>query len=120
THEATGIHWSFGQSGSSMAVQRTSASYLPSFQISAESFHPSRTLSHTTRYFPEISFGDGPFVVKLKVPISRAALGLNRFTSRVVSLGLAACSAKLFHILPISDLPLTIGEPGGNAVASAV
>ena len=41
--------------------------------MSAASFHWPRTLSHTTRYFPEISFGDGPLLVRLKVPLSPAA-----------------------------------------------
>src|SRR5512143_4217144 len=75
-------------------------SYLPSFQISAASLHSPWTLSHTTRYLPETSFGDGSLVVKLKIPISRAAEGLNRFTSRVVTFGLLTCSAMPFHILP--------------------
>src|SRR4029077_3302690 len=79
-----------------------------------------RTLSHTTRYFPEISFGDAPLVVKLKVPISRAAAGPNRLTSRVVIFGLPACSAMPFHIAPIAAFPRTIAEPGGNAIASPV
>src|SRR5262249_8612596 len=94
--------------------------YLPSFQMSAASFQSPRNLSHTTRYFPETSFGDGPLVIKLKVPISRTAEGLNRLTSRVVTFGLLTCSAMLFHILPIAARPLTMAEPGGNAVASAL
>src|SRR5262245_40423958 len=94
--------------------------YLPSFQISAASFHSPWTLCHTTRYFPETSFGDVPLVVKLKVPISRAGEGLNRLTSRVVTFGLVTCSAMPFHIAPIAALPLTIAEPGGKAMASTV
>src|SRR5512139_916408 len=98
------------------SVKRTCAYfYLPSFQISAASFHWPRTRSHTTRYFPETSFGDGPLVVRVKVPISRTAEGPNRLTSRVVTFGLLACSAIPFHIAPIAALPLTIAEPGGNA-----
>src|SRR5262249_15005715 len=42
--------------------------YLPSFQISAASFHSPRTFSRTTRYFPEISFGVGSLVIKAKRP----------------------------------------------------
>ena len=84
--------------------------YLPSFQISAASFHSPRTFSHTTRYFPEISFGVGSLVIKLNVPISRAAWGLKRLTSRVVSFGLLTCSARPFHIAPIAALPFTIAS----------
>src|SRR5262249_45340889 len=94
--------------------------YLPSFQISAASFHWPRKRSHTTRYFPEISFGDAPLVVRLKVPISRAAAGPSRLTSSVVILGLPACSARPFHIAPMAPFPRTIAAPGGNATASAV
>src|SRR5262249_5926153 len=94
--------------------------YLPSFQISAASFHSPRTFSHTTRYFPEISFGVASLVIKLNVPVSRAAWGLNRLTSRVVTFGLLTCSARPFHIAPIAALPFTIAEPGGNAIASTV
>src|SRR5690348_15227779 len=93
--------------------------YFPSFQISAESFHRPSVLSHRTRYFPEISFGAASFVVKVKVPISRAAFGPNRLTSTTVSFGLPACSARPFHILAMAALPFTIGAPGGNAIASA-
>ena len=74
--------------------------------------------TYTTRYFPEISFGVGSLVIKLNVPISRAARGLNRLTSRVVTFGLLTCSAMPFHIAPIAALPFTMAEPGGNAIAS--
>jgi hypothetical protein len=47
--------------------------YLPSFQISAASFLSLPIFSHTTRYLPVISCGVGPLVLRLKVPISRAA-----------------------------------------------
>src|SRR5262245_41062929 len=56
--------------------------YLPSFQISAESFHSLPTFSHTTTYLPEISRGVGSLVFRLKVPISRAADGPSGLTSR--------------------------------------
>src|SRR5262249_320251 len=94
--------------------------YLPSFQMSAASFQSPRNLSHTTRYFPETSLGDDSLVIKLNVRISGTAEGLNRLTSRVVTFGSLTCSAMLFHILPIAARPLTIAEPGGNAIASAV
>src|SRR5262245_62236985 len=94
--------------------------YLPSFQISAASFHSPRTFSHTTRYFPEISFGVGSLVINLNVTVSRAGCGRNRLTSRVVTCGLLTCSASPFHIAPIAALPLTIAEPGQNAIASTV
>src|SRR5262249_16000386 len=71
--------------------------YLPSFQISAASFQSLPIFSHTTRYLPVTSFGIGPLVLRLKVPISRAADGPSGLTSRVVSFGSLTCSAMLFH-----------------------
>src|SRR5262249_17274087 len=94
--------------------------YLPSFQISAASFHSPRIFSQTTRYFPEISFGVVSLVMKLNVPVSRAAWGLNRLTWRVVTFGLLTCFARPFHIAPIAALPFAIAEPGGSAIASTV
>jgi hypothetical protein len=49
--------------------------YLSSFQISAASFQSLPIFSHTTTYLPVTSCGVGPFVLRLKVPISRAAEG---------------------------------------------
>ena len=96
------------------------AVYLPSFQMSAESFHWLPTFRQTTRYLPTISFGVGSFVLRLKVPISRADEGPSRFTSRVVTFGSLTWSAIFFHIAPIAALPFIMLEPGGNAVASSV
>src|SRR5262245_27692261 len=62
----------------------------------------------------------GPLVLRLNVPISRAAEGPSALTSRVESFGSPTCSAMLFHIVPIAALPCTMPEPGGNAVASSV
>src|SRR6266480_4830059 len=89
-------------------------------QISAASFQSFPIFSHTTTYLPVTSFGVGPLVLRLKVPISRAAEGPSGLTSRVVSFGSLTCSAMLFHIAPMAALPFTIAEPGGNAVASSV
>src|SRR5262245_12546516 len=97
-----------------------SGSYLPSFQISAASFQSLLIFSHTTRYLPVTSFGVGPLVLRLKVPISRAAEGPSGLTSRVVNFGSLTCSAMLFHSASIAALPFTMPEPGGNAVASSV
>src|SRR5215472_11758836 len=66
------------------------------------------------------SFGTDPLVLRLKVPISRAAEGPSGLTSRVVSFGSLTCSAMLFHSASIAALPFTMPEPGGNAVASSV
>src|SRR5215472_5188328 len=99
---------------------RKRGSYLPSFQISAASFQSLPIFSHTTRYLPVTSCGVGPLVLRLKVPISRAAEGPSGFTSRVVSFGSLTCSAMLFHSASIAALPFTMPEPGGNAVASSV
>src|SRR5262249_21962062 len=102
----------------SLARQR--GPYLPSFQISAASFQSLPIFSHTTRYLPVTSCGVGPLVLRLKVPISRAAEGPSGFTSRVVNFGSLTCSAIFFHSTSIAALPLTMPEPGGNAVASSV
>src|SRR6185437_6404250 len=101
------------ESGHSLPLRGT---YLPSFQMSAASFQSSPTFSHTTTYFPDTSCGVGPLVLRLKVPISRAADGPRDLTSRVVTFGSLTCSAKPFHIAPMAALPLTIGAPGGNAI----
>src|SRR6516164_11097546 len=61
------------------------AAYLPSFQISVPSFQSPPIFSQTTTYFPVTSCGFGPLVLKLKVPISRAAEGPSDLTSRVMS-----------------------------------
>src|SRR5262245_61274875 len=97
-----------------------SGSYLPSFQISAASFQSPPIFSHTTRYLPVTSFGIGPLVLRLKVPISRAAEGPSGLTSRVVSFGSLNCSAMLFHSASIAALLFTMPSLGGNAVASSV
>src|SRR6516225_7050664 len=76
--------------------------------------------NESTRYLPVTSFGIGPLVLRLKVPISRAAEGPSVLTSRVVSFGSLTCSAMLFHSASIAALPFTMLEPGGNAVASSV
>src|SRR5262249_11214970 len=96
------------------------AGYLPSFQISAASFQSFPIFSHTTRYLPVTSCGRGPLVLRLKVPISRAAEGPSALTSSVVSLGSLTCSAMLLHKASIAALPFTMAEPGGKAVASSV
>src|SRR5262249_61138489 len=93
--------------------------YLPSFQISAASFQSFPIFSHNTTNLPVTSFGLAPFVMKLKVPISRAAEGPSGLTSRVVSFGSPTCSAMLFHIAAIAALPFTIPEAGGDAVPSS-
>src|SRR5262245_1585569 len=97
----------------------SSAAYLPSFQISAASIQSLPIFSHTTRYLPVTSFGVDPLVLRLKMPISRAADGPSGLTSRVVSFGSLTCSAMLFHSASIAALPFTMPEPGGNAVASS-
>jgi tripartite-type tricarboxylate transporter receptor subunit TctC len=51
------------------------------------------------------------------LPCCRRPSGL---TSRVISFGSPTSSAMLFHISPMAELPCTIAEPGGNAVASEV
>src|ERR1700751_6214015 len=96
------------------------ARYLPSFHMALANFQSFPTFSQTTTYLPVTSFGGELLVFKLKGPISRAAAGPSRLTSIVVTLGSLTCSAMPFHIAPIAALPLTIAEPGGNAVASAV
>src|ERR1700730_7959991 len=95
------------------------ATYLPSFQISAASLQSFPIFSQTTTYLPVTSFGLPPLVLRLKVPISRAAEAPSGLTSRVVTLGSPACSAMLFHIASIAALPFTMADPGGNAVASS-
>src|SRR5262245_35668808 len=100
--------------------QHIGVPYLPSFQISAASFQSSPTFSHTTTYLPTISCGEAPLVLRLKVPISRAADGPSDLTSRVVNFGSVTCSASPLHIAPIASLPLTMAAPGGNAAASSV
>src|SRR5215831_7445389 len=96
------------------------ACYLPSFHISTASFQSSPTFSHTTTYFPPTSCGIGLFVLRLNVPISRAAVGPSDLTSRVVNFGLLTCSANPFHMAAIASLPVTIAAQGGNAVATSV
>src|SRR5262245_53820821 len=93
---------------------------LPSFQISIVIFQSSPTFSHSTAYFATTSCGVALLVLRLTVPISRAADGPNDFTSSVVSFGSVTCSAKPFHNAPIASLPFTIAAPGGNTVASSV
>ena len=46
--------------------------YCPSFQMSVASFQSLPTFSQTTTYLPITSFGFGPLVFSLNVPISRA------------------------------------------------
>src|SRR6201985_3688864 len=87
--------------------------YLPSFQMSVASFQSLPTFSQTTTYFPVTSWGVGPLVFRLKVPISRAAEGPSDLTSRVVSFGSLICSAVLFHMAPMAAAPFTIAAPGG-------
>jgi hypothetical protein len=48
--------------------------------MSAASFQSLPIFSHTTRYLPVTSCGVGPLVLRLKVPISRAADGPNGLT----------------------------------------
>ena len=108
------------QLGHFVRSNAVSTAYLPSFQISAASFQSLPTFSHTTTYLPATSCGVGALVFKLKVPISRAAEGPNRLTSRVVNFGSLTCSAMFFHIAAIAARPFTMPEPGGNALASAV
>src|SRR6478609_3153403 len=91
-----------------------------SFQISDESFQSFPTFSQTTTYFPVTSCGEGALVLKLKVPISRAALGPSDLTSKVVSFGSPTLSAMRLNIAPMAAPPCTIAEPCGNAVASVV
>ena len=91
-----------------------------SFQISDASFQSFPTFSQTTTYFPVTSCGEGDLVLKLKVPISRAALGPSDLTSKVVSFGSPTLSAMLLNIAPMAAPPCTIAEPCGNAVASVV
>src|SRR5215204_807856 len=95
-------------------------SYLPSFQISVASFQSFPTFSHTTTYLPLTSCGVAPLLLRVKVPISRAADGPSDLTSIVVTFGSLTCSAMFFHIASIAALPFTMAEPGGNAVASSV
>src|SRR5215211_4678365 len=87
--------------------------YLPSFQMSVASFQSFPTFSQITTYLPLSSCGDEPFVLSVKVPISRAADGPNDFTSRVLTFGSLTCSAMLFHMASIAALPFTMGDPGG-------
>src|SRR6516164_3260297 len=101
------------------SLARKRGSYFPSFQISAASFQSLPIFSHTTRYLPVTSCGVGPLVLRLKVPISRAAEGPSGLTSRVVNFGSLTCSAILFHSASIAALPFAMLEPGGNAVASS-
>jgi hypothetical protein len=86
-----------------------SVTYLPSFRISAASFQSFPTFSQTTTYFPVTSFGVGPLVFGLKIPISRAAEEPSSLTSGVVSFGSLTCSAMLFHIAPMAA-PLCRGN----------
>src|SRR6202048_735801 len=95
------------------------ANYLPSFQISAASLQSFPIFSQTTTYLPVTSFGLPPLVLRLKVPISRAAAAPSGLMWRVVSLGSPAWSAMFFHIASIAALPFTMADPGGNAVASS-
>src|SRR5262245_14536919 len=67
---------SFDRLGGAQTRTFLIGSYLPSFQISAASFQSLPIFSHTTRYLPVTSCGVGPLVLRLKVPISRAAEGL--------------------------------------------
>jgi hypothetical protein len=57
--------------------------------MSVASFQPVPIFSHTTTYLPATSFGFAPLVLRLKVPISRAAEGPSGFMSTVVSFGSA-------------------------------
>jgi hypothetical protein len=54
------------------------------------------------------SCGVGTLVLRLKVPISRAAEGPSGLTSRVISFGSLICSAMLFHSASIAALPFTM------------
>src|SRR5215211_1866527 len=98
----------------------TERAYLPSFQMSVASFQSFPTFSQITTNLPLISWGVAPLVLRVNVPISRAAEAPNDFTSRVVTFGSLTCSAILFHMASIAALPFTMGDPGGNAVASSV
>jgi hypothetical protein len=88
--------------------------YLPSSQISAASFQSLPIFSHTTTYLPVTSCGVGPLVLRLKVPISRAAEDPSGLTSSVVSFASLTCSAMLFHSASIAALPFTMPEPGAH------
>src|SRR5215211_1445602 len=62
----------------------TERAYLPSFQMSVASFQSFPTFSQITTNLPLISWGVAPLVLRVNVPISRAAEAPNDFTSRVV------------------------------------
>src|SRR5690349_20094677 len=83
-----GVGWLL-ETASGVLIERRSEppAYLPSFQISAASFQSFPTFSHTTKYLPVTCCSGDPFVIRLKVPISRAVEGPSALTSSVVSLG---------------------------------
>src|SRR5947199_7381731 len=94
--------------------------YLFVFQMSVASCHCPPILRHTTTYLPVICSGGCAFVLKLNVPISRAAPGPSDWTSTVVSLASPSCFTAPPQNFSIALCPFAISAPAGSTYASGV
>src|SRR5215471_904055 len=89
--------------------------HLSMFQMSWSSFHWPCSLGQTAAYLSASSCGLAPLVVKVAVPIPRAASGPSGFTSRVVSLMSPGwCCIWPAQNFWMSARPFTIGAPAGS------
>src|SRR5205823_12318734 len=94
--------------------------YLFMFQMSVASCHCPPIFRHTTTYLPVICSGGCAFVLKLNVPISRAAPGPSDWTSTVVSLASPSCFTAPPQNFSIALCPFAISAPAGSTYASGV
>src|SRR5437763_1624049 len=94
--------------------------YLFMFQMSVASCHCPPIFRHTTTYLPVICSGGCAFVLKLNVPISRAAPGPSDWTSTVVSLASPSCFTGPPQNFSIALCPFAISAPAGSTYASGV
>src|SRR5205085_8802174 len=94
--------------------------YLFMFQLSVASCHCPPIFRHTTTYLPVICSGGCAFVLKLNVPISRAAPGPSDWTSTVVSLASPSCFTAPPQNFSIALCPFAISAPAGSTYASGV
>src|SRR5947209_4806644 len=96
------------------------AGYLFVFQMSVASCHCPPIFRHTTTYLPVTCSGGCAFVLKLNVPISRAAPGPSDWTSTVVSLASPSCFTAPPQNFSIALCPFAITAPAGSTYASGV
>src|ERR1051325_417334 len=94
--------------------------YLFMFQMSVASCHCPPIFRHTTTYLPVTCSGGCAFVLKLNVPISRAAPGPSDCTSTVVSLASPSCLTAPPQNFSMALCPFAISAPAGSTNASGV